>query len=554
MKVFTPEQMRAFDQTATIEYSIPSIVLMENAALRVVEFLEWKFAPLRGKRVVILCGKGNNGGDGFAIARHLANDTSRTVAGIRVKVYLAQSANELQGDALLQYEMLSQGLMDEYQEADWFFCDLAREDLNDAELEELRHADIVIDALCGTGFSGEVRGHGLRKGFLEIFAQRVLAFPQCTIVSVDVPSGLNSESGAMAHVSHRWVRADYTITFAAPKRGMFLRDGIENCGEIWVGDIGTAPTQMNQTSASCRAITREMAHRLLPHRPIDAHKGTAGRVIICGGSRGMSGAPALASTAALRVGAGLCITCVPDRVLDVFASNILEATSHALPCDDEGRLIESAADKMPDIWKGADVCALGPGLSRSEGALEFARRVARECPLPLIIDADALYALRAIADDVKNRQAPTILTPHPGEMGELMESDAKTVNENRLEIAVECAQKYNAFVVLKGARSVVAAPNGNTWFNLTGNAGMATGGSGDVLTGTIAGLLAQLKDALTATLLGVYLHGLAGDIEYSLRGNGLIAHDIADALPLAILDLQNRPEAQSINARLKKLE
>lgn len=545
MKVFTPEQMRAFDQTATIEYSIPSIVLMENAALRVVEFLEWKFAPLRGKRVAVLCGKGNNGGDGFAIARHLAN------AGCWTTVLMSSSPEELKGDALTNYQILEQS-----RKRSPFLSGLWRIDEWD-ELNISLGSDVTVDAFFGTGFNGE----------LDEELAEWLEGP--SVVAVDIPSGLNAETG---DASRGTEPADYTITFAAPKRGMFLREGIEHCGEIWVGDIGTTNIQMDEFERSttrdavltggkkyqldntCRVQTRADAHGLLPRRPIDAHKGTAGRVIICGGSRGMSGAPALASTAALRVGAGLCIACVPDRVLDAFASNILEATSHALPCDDEGRLIESAADKMPDIWKGANVVALGPGLSRSEGALEFARRVVRECPLPLIIDADALYALRAIVEDVKNRQAPTILTPHPGEMGELMESDAKTVNENRLEIAVQCAQKYNAFVVLKGARSVVARPNGQTDINLSGNAGMATGGSGDVLTGTIAGLLAQLKDALTATLLGVYLHGLAGDIEYSKRGNGLIAHDIADALPAAILDLQNRPEAQSINARLRKLE
>ena len=539
MKVFTPEQMRAFDQTATIEYSIPSIVLMENAALRVVEWLEWKFAPLRDKKVVVLCGKGNNGGDGFVIARHLI------ASGCKVKVHLPfeeeikASANS---DITTNYEALCYAVtrLTEDQSKNRLALITAK------TVGDFENADVAVDAIFGTGFRNNIP-----EKIESIFV--LLETPRTPIVAVDIPSALNAQTGEADELI---IKADFTVTFAAPKTGMLLRDGIENCGEIWVGSIGTTWKQVEHPpiEIDCEAITRETAHNLLPHRSVDAHKGTAGRVIICGGSRGMSGAPALASTAALRVGAGLCIACVPDRVLDAFSSNILEATSHALPCDDEGRLVESAADKMPDIWHAANVVALGPGLSRSEGALDFARRVVRECHLPLIIDADALYALRAIADDVKGRTAPTILTPHPGEMAELMESDAKTVNENRLEIAVECAQKYNAFVVLKGARSVVAAPNGQTWFNLSGNAGMATGGSGDALTGTIAGLLAQLKDALDATLLGVYLHGLAGDIEYSKRGNGLIAHDIADALPLAILDLQNRPEAQSINARLKKLE
>ena len=546
--------MRAFDEKATIEYSIPSVVLMENAALRVVEFLEWKFGDLREKRVVVLCGKGNNGGDGFVIARHLAS------AGCFVRVLKLYEESEFSDDALLNYKIIAQ---DEANGPDYFQLDI--DDVDDMTRPEFFGAvDIGIDAWLGTGFRGD----------LPETAAELLRVAQVR-VAVDIPSGLNAETGKAATNS---VKADYTITFAAPKTGMFLRDGMENCGEIWVGDIGTAHNQMRATATDCEAITRETAHRLLPIRPIDAHKGTVGKVIVVGGSRGMSGAPVLASRAALRVGAGLCIACVPDRVLDVFAASFLEATSRALPCDDEGRLVPDAADLLPEIWKNADVVALGPGLSRSAGALEFARRIVRECARPLVIDADALGALRAIADDVKARNAPTILTPHPGEMGDLMETETKIVNENRLKIARECAQKFNAIVVLKGARSIVAAPNGQIWFNLTGNAGMATGGSGDVLTGTIAGLLAQMRgvvpiedtdledaqdttrenalnaNALNTTLLGVFLHGLAGDIEYSIRGNGLLASDIADALPAAILDLQASPQAEAINGRLRKLE
>jgi NAD(P)H-hydrate epimerase len=237
----------------------------------------------------------------------------------------------------------------------------------------------------------------------------------------------------------------------------------------------------------------------------------------------MSGAPTLASKAALRVGAGLCITCLPDKVLPMFASAFAEATSHPLSCDDEGRLLPPAADAVLEYSKGANVLAIGPGLSRSPGALDFARRLISETPLPVVVDADALYALRAIEQQVQAREADTILTPHPGEMGELMQMSVADVQNDRLAVALACAQKFNALVVLKGARSIVALPNGRTFFNLTGNAGMATGGSGDVLTGTIAGLLAQTKDAEQATLLGVYLHGLAGDIEYSTKSNGLIA-------------------------------
>ncbi|HEX8236246.1 MAG TPA: NAD(P)H-hydrate dehydratase [Abditibacteriaceae bacterium] len=533
MKVFTAQQMRDFDRAATDEYSIPSIVLMENAALRVVEFLEMKFAPLKGKRILILCGKGNNGGDGFAIARHLKHYAHAIVL-------VPADTAAIKGDALINYQILEHtGTGTEITDepvrglAQW------------AEIEVNKlQPDIVIDAMLGTGFSGELKDLRVLKG-LHLINESCRP-----IVAVDIPTGLNSDTGEAAPDT---VKADYTITFAAPKCGMFLREGVEHCGEIWVGDIGTSQSQMWKTETGGECITRGKARGLAPYRSLDAHKGDAGRVVICGGSYGMSGAPTLASKAALRIGAGLCITCLPDKVLPMFASAFSEATSHPLVCDDEGRLLPSAADAVLEYSKGANVLAIGPGLSRSPGALDFARLVITETPLPVVVDADALYALRAIESPVKARQAATILTPHPGEMGELMQMSVADVQNDRLGVALACAQKFNAIVVLKGARSVVALPDGRTFFNLTGNPGMATGGSGDVLTGTIAGLLAQTKDAERATLLGVYLHGLAGDIEYSTKGNGLIAGDIAEALPRAMLQLQE-PQEHSANGRLRRLQ
>jgi NAD(P)H-hydrate epimerase len=540
MKVFTAEQMRAFDRAATEKYHIPSIVLMENAALRVVEFLELKFAPLKDKRIVILCGKGNNGGDGFAIARHLLN------TGCHLRVLLACIETQLKDDGQINYFALKQNVETEYPYSEIVE---AVEGMSFDEMlppcgTENYQTDIILDALLGTGFRGEVNDSILREA-LYFFQQA-----EAIKVAIDIPSACNSDTGEAETLA---VCADYTITFAAPKRGLFVRDGLEKSAEIWVGSIGTTPSQMQQTQTGCSCITREFAQSLLPDRPFDAHKGTAGRVVVIGGSFGMSGAPTLASRAVLRAGAGLCITCLPDKVLSTFAAGFLEATSHPLPCNEKGRLVPDAADELPDIWKGAQVVAIGTGISRSPQTLEFVRRVVRECPLPLVIDADALYALPEIASDVHGRSVPTILTPHPGEMGELMQMPVKEVNESRFETATACAQKYNAIVVLKGARSIVATPNGSTWVNLTGNAGMATGGSGDVLTGTIAGLLAQLQNAEEATLLGVYLHGLAGDLVYQSKGNGLIAGDIAEALPHALVEIAKPIEAPA-NARLRKLE
>jgi NAD(P)H-hydrate epimerase len=539
MKVFTAAQMRAFDKAATEEYKIPSIVLMENAALRVVEFLEMKFAPLCEKRIVVLCGKGNNGGDGFAIARHLL------VGECKVWVAPLCLPNEIKGDAKTNFEIIS-GSITTTQDTEIldFIPEIDLEEVFPATGFSDNRFDIIIDCILGTGFRGDLSKPELRNALYFVNTDSGKK------VSVDIPSALNSDSGEAAPQA---AQADYTVTFAAPKRGMFVRDGIEKCGEIWVGDIGTPPSLMEEIQTGCECITREIAQNLLPRRTKEAHKGNAGRVVLIGGSVGMSGAPTMAAKAVLKSGAGLCIAALPEKILPTFASAFPEATSHPLPCSAAGVLQESAADELSELWKNADVVAIGPGLGRDGSTLDFVRRAVRECPQPLVVDADALYALREIEDDLQKRKAPTILTPHPGEMGELMEMKTSEVNENRIETALACAQKFDAIVVLKGARSIVALPDGNTHINLTGNSGMATGGAGDVLTGTIAGLLAQTKNAANATLLGVYAHGLAGDFAFEASGNGLIAGDIADHLPRALLEIA-KPIEPPINSRLRKLE
>ncbi len=578
MKVFTAQQMRDFDKSAIEDYGIPSIVLMENAALRVVEFLEAKFAPLSQKKIVILCGKGNNGGDGLAIARHL---TKVLVGSLRV-IQIFET-DELKGDARQNTEMLDLALQNDksvYQRR--FSCIAGRSysgtfwEKSAEEKPEsfmapsqvhrasvvVSEADIVLDCILGTGFSAPIRGARI-KAALSIVNQHIYGH----LISVDIPSGFDSDKGLNASLYEAdddtdgdWLEegrldksSDFTLTFVGAKRGFFVKDGIKKCGEVWVGDVG-APLILQRTiETGVQALNLETAKQLLPHRQLDAHKGDAGRALIVGGSFGMSGSICLASKAALAIGAGLVEAALPRDVLPIFAGAVLEAVSHPLPNDESGHLCSHAADDVAALWDKAQVVALGPGLGRTPEAFEFARRVARECPVPLVIDADALHALPAIVDDVKARRAPTILTPHPGEMGVLMDSDAKTVNDARFETVAACAQKYGAIVVLKGARTLVCDSSGEIWVNLTGHPGMATGGAGDVLTGTIAGLLAQLKDADSAAKLGVYVHGLAGEIAARTRGNGLVAGDIAAHLPAALLEIKAR-EVERINGRLRKLE
>ncbi len=533
VKVFTSEQMRAFDRAAIERYHLSSLVLMENAALRVVEWLEARYSPLQGKSVVIVCGKGNNGGDGLAIARHLIG------AGSIVDVVLLGNEDQLRGDAAYQLFALQNGPSSRDAGHVFLHFELAK---NPALLSDLHPSfDIGLDAMFGTGFSGATRA-GFAEGWELLHRAK-------HIVSVDIVSGINADTGESAEGAEK---VEATITFAAPKRGHFLRDALDLNGELWVGDIGTLPHQMDETPTDCATLDAPTIQKLLPRRQLDAHKGDAGRVLVIGGSVGLSGAITMAARASLEIGCGLCLAALPRPLLDSFCAACLEATTLPLQSDERGALVPESLDDIKKEWDKMNCVALGPGLGRSDGAQEMARHIVRDCPAPLLVDADALHVLPSIESGVAARKAPTILTPHPGEMGILMATDAHTVNANRFEIATNCAQKYNAVVVLKGARTLVAAPDGRVWVNLSGNPGMATGGAGDVLSGTIAGLCAQLKDALTAAQCGVFLHGLAGDLAFESKGYGLVAGDIAAHLGEALVEVDKR-ELKALNARLRRL-
>ena len=506
---------------------------MENAALRVVEFLEAKYAPLAGKSVVIVCGKGNNGGDGLAIARHLIG------AGCVLDCVLLGGEDDLHGDAAFQLFALQSGPSSREAGHAFLHFELARRPETLSEIGNI--FDIGIDAMFGTGFGGAAR-----PGFAE--GWDVLGRAK-HIVAVDIVSGLNADTGAAVEGAGK---VEATVTFAAPKRGHFLRDALDLNGQLWVGDIGTTPHQMDETATDCAVLDAATARKLLPRRRLDAHKGDAGRVMIVGGSVGMAGAVTLAARAALEVGCGLCLAAIPRDIGASFGAACLEATTLQLPTDESGALLPHAAGCLAHEWDKMQIVALGPGLGRTAGAQELARLVARDCPVPLLIDADALHILPAIFDEVAARMAPTILTPHPGEMGVLLGTDAHTVNADRFACALDCAHRYGAFVVLKGARTLVAAPDGRVWVNLSGNPGMATGGSGDVLSGVVAGLCAQLKDPLGSAKCGVYLHGLAGDLAFESKGNGLVAGDIAAHLGEALLEVDKR-EVEEINGRLRRV-
>src|SRR6516162_970932 len=492
MKILTPEQLREVDRLSTEKYGIPSLILMENAGMRVAEVLESEFEDLNQLTVAILCGKGNNGGDGFVVARQLIQK------GCFPFVFLFASEEEVKGDARVNLDTLK-GLgyppTIVVSEQDW-----AEERL------ELLDADIIVDALLGTGARTPVEG--LYKTVIESLAED---FPRAEIVAVDVPSP--------------GVQAEVTVTFTALKPSLVFHPDCEDAGDVILAEIGNNAGLLENENYKLNLI---QPHEL-PVRVSDSNKGTYGRVLIIGGSRGKSGAAAMAGQAALRAGAGLVTVATAESVLPVIAISMPELMTEPLKETSEGTI---ANQSVSALTKGKSVVAIGPGLTTFAETNAFVRRVGSECRAQMVIDADGLNALVGFAGEFEG----AVLTPHPGEMARLIEKDVTYVNANRVDVATDFAKKRNAYVVLKGHRTVVAAPDGNVYVNSTGNPGMATGGTGDILTGMIAGILAQihLGAFIERLCLAVYLHGLAGDLAAEEVGEeSLVATDLLRFLPKA---------------------
>ena len=512
LKLATAAQMREMDRRTIADYGVPSIVLMENAALRVVDVIAERFGPLRGKRIAVVCGKGNNGGDGLAIARHLA-----TRFGAAVSVHLAADPEDYHGDAALSYALTQAFGLDMR-----LFPDV------------YRGAELIVDALLGTGIKGGVEG---------ILAETIRAMNDdgCPIVSVDVPSGLNADTG---EVGGACVKATLTVTFALPKIGLMVYPGAEYVGELIVADIGMPREVMAADDVKVFATEASDVTRWLPARVNgrDSNKGRFGHVTVLAGSAGFAGAPALSAEAAARTGAGLVTLAVPVGIQPALMARVSPVVmTQGLPETPEGTFGVLAVDAALKLAAKGTSAALGPGLGGAESDLRaFVREFVSRCPVPLVIDADALNCLAKEhghgASLVKARPAATVLTPHPGEMGRLLGTDTKTVQADRRAAVEQAAHNYGCAVLLKGARTLIASPDGRLAVNMTSNPGMATGGSGDVLTGHLAALLGSEIAPWEAASAGAYLHGLAGDLAVAALGGpaGLIATDLIDHLPAAI--------------------
>lgn len=508
MKILTAAQMREVDRR-TIEMGIPGIVLMENAGQRVVEFLAETFAPLKDQRIVILCGKGNNGGDGMVVARQL-HSRFRPRA---LHVVLAGDPEELKGDAAENYRMLRTA-----------GCPVQRE-----ITPEMRAATIVLDALLGTGLRGPVTGP-----MLELIREINTGFPLAKIVAVDIPSGLESDCAA---TEGETVRADYTVTFTAPKVGQVLEPNCERAGRLRVAPIGSPPELYEDDDSIFLSLVEscEIAGLFGPRVPW-AHKGDFGHVLVVGGSRGKTGAAAMAGIAALRAGAGLVTVASAESAIPVVASHAPELMTEPLPETEAGSIALRSLDsgQLSKLTANKDVLALGPGLGTHRETVEVVRRLVEEFPGPMVIDADGLNALARTAFEGKGRVR--ILTPHPGEMARLTGRSTREIQADRAAAARSFALERRVILVLKGYRTLTASPDGRLRVNPTGTPALASGGSGDILTGTIAGLLAQFPhQPELAAAAGVYLHGLAGRLGAAQLGEkSMIATDILRFFPEAM--------------------
>ncbi|MEP7009295.1 MAG: NAD(P)H-hydrate dehydratase [Acidobacteriota bacterium] len=512
MKVLTAEAMRALDQRAIREIGIPGLVLMENAALGVVEAIFERYRD--ASSAAIFCGPGNNGGDGLAIARRL------DARGVQVLIFLVLGGREFVGDAAMQLSICRQlGLPIE---------DLAADSDPAEVLARAKGYDLAVDALFGIGLDRPLEGFPARL----VEALGDLGLP---IVAVDVPSGL---SGSRADLFGPHIVADLTVTFAAPKIPHVLSPAAEACGALAIAELGFPPWLIDEADGDLFLMTPEDLAPLLPRRAAEAHKGSAGHALLVAGSPGKSGAAILAAKAAVRGGAGLVTVAVPEPILPTVDLGSLESMTHALPAGPEGELGAGAADAALAASRGKTALAIGPGLGQSAVAQAEIRRIALETEIPFVLDADGLNAFAGAASDLVARRAPAILTPHPGELGRLLGLSTPEVQADRLAAARRAATETGAVVVLKGHRTLIASEAG-VWINPTGNSGMATGGAGDVLTGLLAALLAQGLEPLDAARLGVYLHGLAGDLAVESQGTEdpglakLAASDLIDHLPAA---------------------
>ena len=501
--VLTPQQAVELDR-GTQERGVPAELLMERAGRAIARAAVDLTGGVYGRRAVVVCGRGNNGGDGLVAARHLAR------WGMRVAVVMMEPVEALREPASTNAARLSPE------------TGVRPKAFSSVVLErELARADVAIDAVFGTGFRGIPE---------NAYAEAIDALNACpaSVIAVDIPSGVNGETGA---VDGEGVWAELTVTFGAAKTGAVLLPGAERAGDVRVVDIGF-PEDLVRADTFLTEPADVVA--ALPVRPADTHKRATGVLLIVAGSRGMTGAVKLIAEAAGRIGVGLVTVAVPNSVLPVVQTTLTEATFLPLPETDDGTVASDALDVVLEHLAGADALALGPGLTAQVETAGFVRDLVRACPEPIVLDADGLNAFAGRATDLADRKSDAVLTPHVGEFARVSGVGAHDLEADRLAHVRALAVRTNAVTLLKGSRTVIASPGGIVRINPTGSAVLATAGSGDVLTGAIGGLLARGVAPADAAAAGAYLHGLAGMLAGRDHGEGTVAGDLVGLLPEAV--------------------
>ena len=528
MKVLTADQMREADRLTTERYGIPSLQLMENAGAAVAEYLSETLPDLSGRKILVLCGKGNNGGDGFVVARRLRE------RGAPPRAVLCGELSAVRGTAAVNLQLWREGGGDLHV--------VGSADEWSAVRQILEEADLIVDALLGTGIKGPVEGL-LASVIEDVNAWREKqqgqgrAARHRSVIAVDMPSGLPS---GIEDFGGPVIRADATLSFTAPKVGQLLSPRADCVGKLVVREIGT-PRELLDDDPDLKLHWLEPGEfRRLPLvRKAASHKGSFGHALIVAGSVGKSGAAVLCGRAALRVGAGLVTVATPADVLSIVAAGMPEMMTAPLLATEEGAasLRNLDYDRFTEVVADKSVVALGPGLSTNHETQQFIRALLEKLSLPVIVDADGLNAFAGHTQELRTRKPELLaLTPHPGEMARLLDTTTGDVQARRLQVAVDAAGRWQCFIILKGFHTILATPDGRAYVNTTGNPGMATGGTGDVLTGMLAGLTAEFGTQNWDRVLGlgVYLHGLAGDVAAERVGEApLVASDVIDALPEA---------------------
>ena len=511
-RVVSRSEMAAVDRSTIDNYGVSGAELMERAGRRVVETIQRRWEGLEGLDVAVVCGKGNNGGDGFVVARLLAE------SGVAVQVLATASRSALSADAEHHFGLLEA-------------AGIGVSSLDDDSASQLGKVDLIVDALLGTGLTGGVRAE-------QASAIEAINSAGPPILAIDLPSGLDADTGRADGVC---VRAALTVTFGLPKIGQMFFPGRSYCGALELVDIGFAPQAVAACKTTTYLLTRTGIGRLVPERSPVAHKGSCGSAFVVAGSVGMTGAAALTADSALRVGAGRASLGIPASLNDILEIKLTEVMTRPLP-EVRGRRCLSlrARGELERAAVEADCVAIGPGLGTYRETSELVRRVVDSLAIPMVIDADGLNAFAGHTDILKDRANALVLTPHLGEFTRIADVDMADVVAEPLKHARNLAQTLSLTVVLKGAPTLVALADGGVYVSPTGNAGMATAGSGDVLTGTIAGLICQGLEAAEAACVGVFVHGLAGDLARERCGQwGMKASDVKEHLPEAVLSVWN---------------